>query len=147
MFCQISQKTTLTMQFVSLISDFNMLLFSLFNFQLQFTVQQSYKPNLCIIHIVLYIYAYTFACPVGWGCRIYLLHLCRGVRLSVLDMTLNNSDGDVPVMLQIWGMLNTPLLPSLPGPLWPGVVAPDKGSIYGLNRTKLCFLHYTDFCI
>ena len=32
-------------------------------------------------------------CPVDWGCRIYRLHICRGVRLhptSVLDMTLNN---------------------------------------------------------
>ena len=33
-------------------------------------------------------------------------------------------------------MRSTPLLPSLPGLLWPGVVAPDKGPIYGLNRTK-----------
>ncbi len=40
-------------------------------------------------------------------------------------------------MLEFWGMQSTPLLPSLPGPLWPGVVAPDKGPIYGLNRTKL----------
>ena len=39
-------------------------------------------------------------------------------------------------MLELWGMRNTPLLSSLPGPLWPGVVAPDKGPIYGLNRTK-----------
>ena len=38
-------------------------------------------------------------------------------------------------MLELWGMLSTPLLPLLPGPLWPGVVAPDKGPIYGLNRT------------
>ena len=32
-------------------------------------------------------------CPVGWGCRIHWLHLCRGVRplpMSILDMTLNN---------------------------------------------------------
>ena len=32
-------------------------------------------------------------CPVGWGCRIHRLLLCRGVRsppTSVLDMTLNN---------------------------------------------------------
>ena len=28
-------------------------------------------------------------------------------------------------MLELWGMRSTPLLPSLPGPLWPGVVAPD----------------------
>ena len=40
-------------------------------------------------------------------------------------------------MLALWGMWNTPSLPSLPGSLWPGVIAPDKGPIYGLNRTKL----------
>ena len=39
-------------------------------------------------------------------------------------------------MLELWGMRSAPLLPSLPGPLWPGVVAPDKGPISGLNRTK-----------
>ena len=35
-----------------------------------------------------------FHCPVGWGCRIHRLHLCRGVRppppTSVLDMTVNH---------------------------------------------------------
>ena len=39
------------------------------------------------------------------------------------------SDGEVPVMLQHWGMQNIPLLPSLPGPFWLRVVAPDKGPI------------------
>ena len=39
-------------------------------------------------------------------------------------------------MLELWGMRSTPLSPSRSGPLWPGVVAPDKGPIYGLNRTK-----------
>ena len=68
-------------------------------------------------------------CPVGWGCRIHRLHLCRGVKFppsptSVLDMTQNN--GDVPVILELWGMQSTPLLPLLPGPLWLGVVAPDR---------------------
>ena len=43
---------------------------------------------------------------------------------SVLYMTLNN--GEVPVMLEVWGMRSTPLLPLLPGPLWPGVVALDR---------------------
>ena len=43
-------------------------------------------------------------------------------------------------MLDLWGMLSAPLLPSLPGPIWPGVVAPDKGPIYGLNRTKPWFI-------
>ena len=46
---------------------------------------------------------------------------------------------------ELWGMQSTPSLPSLPSPLWPGVVAPDKGPIYGLNRTKPCFLESTVF--
>ena len=46
------------------------------------------------------------------------------------------SDGEVPVMLGPWGLGSTPSLSLLSGPLWPGVVAPDKGPIYGLNRTK-----------
>ena len=36
------------------------------------------------------------------------------------------SDGKVSVMLELWGMQSIPSLPSLPGPLWPGVVAPDR---------------------
>ena len=59
-------------------------------------------------------------CPVGWGCRIRRLHLCRGVRppMSVLDMTLKN----LMVSFQwcwIFGEL-------LPGPLWLGMVALDR---------------------
>ena len=40
-------------------------------------------------------------------------------------------------MLELWGMQSTTSLSLLPGPLCPGMVAPDKGSIYGLIRTKL----------
>ncbi len=29
-------------------------------------------------------------------------------------------------MLELWGMQSTPSLPLLPGPLWPGAVAPDR---------------------
>ena len=67
-------------------------------------------------------------CSIGWGCRIHRLHLCGGVRplpTSVLYMTLS-IDGEAPVMLELLGMGSTPLLLSLPGPLYPGVVAPDR---------------------
>ena len=47
-------------------------------------------------------------------------------------------------MLELWGMWSTPLLPSLPGLLWPGVVAPDKCPIYGFNRIKW-WLEFTVF--
>ena len=36
------------------------------------------------------------------------------------------SDGEAPVMLKHWGMRNIPSLLSLPGLLWPGVVAPVR---------------------
>ena len=35
-------------------------------------------------------------------------------------------------------MQSTPLLLLLPGPLRPGVVAPNKGNIYGLNPGGVC---------
>ena len=41
------------------------------------------------------------------------------------------SDGEVPVMLELWGMGSTPSLPSLPGPLWPGIVAFDRALFMG----------------
>ena len=42
-------------------------------------------------------------------------------------------------MLGLWGMRSAYSLSSLLGPLWPGVAAPDKGRIFGLNDTKPWF--------
>ena len=64
-------------------------------------------------------------CPVGRGCRIHRLHLCQEVRLP-RRVSCNDSkqfDGEVTVMLEVCGMQSTPLYPSLPGQLRPGVVA------------------------
>ena len=36
------------------------------------------------------------------------------------------SDGEATVMLELWGMQSTPSLPSLPGPLWPRVITPNR---------------------
>ena len=44
------------------------------------------------------------------------------------------SGGEVPIMLELCGMQITLSLPSLPGPLWPRVTAPDKGPIYGSSK-------------
>ena len=77
-------------------------------------------------------------CPVGWGCRIHRLLLCRGVRPPpnwCPGYDTKQSNGEVQAMLGLWGIRNTPSLPLLPGPLWLRVVAPDKGPIYGLDRT------------
>ena len=45
------------------------------------------------------------------------------------------SDGKVPVMLELWGIQGTPSLPSLPGLLWPGVVAPNR--VLSMGQIKL----------
>ena len=40
-------------------------------------------------------------------------------------LSTKQSDGEVPVMLELWEMQSTPSLPLLPGPLWPRMVSPD----------------------
>ena len=45
------------------------------------------------------------------------------------------SDGEAPVMLELWGIWSTPLLLLLPGPLWPAVVAPD--SVLSMGQIEL----------
>ena len=70
----------------------------------------------------------THSCPVSWGCRIHRLHLCRGVSPPPNECPgykTKQSDGEFPVMPGPWGIRGTPSLPLLPGPLCPGVVAPD----------------------
>ncbi len=39
-------------------------------------------------------------------------------------------------MLEFWGMWSTPSWPSLPGLLWPGVVAPDRVQSMGQIELK-----------
>ena len=41
------------------------------------------------------------------------------------------SDGEVPMMLELWGMRGTPSLPLLLGQLWPGMVARGRAVSMG----------------
>ena len=41
------------------------------------------------------------------------------------------SDGVVSVILELWKMQSTPSLPLLPGPLWSGMVVPDRALSIG----------------
>ena len=82
---------------------------------------------------------------VGWGCRIHRLLLCRGVRPTPHECPgydTKQSKGEVPIMLELWGMQSTPSLPSLPGPVWHRVV--ELNCVLMLNwiawnRTVLTF--------
>ena len=46
--------------------------------------------------------------------------------LHISGYDIKQSNGEVPMMLEVWGMQSTSSLPSLPGSLYPGVVAPDR---------------------
>ena len=49
------------------------------------------------------------------------------------------SDGEASVMRELWGRWSAPLLPSLPGPPWPGMVARD--SVLSMSQIKLNCVH------
>ena len=89
------------------------------------------------ISIVVSVDIITLFGPVSWGCRIHWLHLCREVRLSqwVSWYDIKQSDSEASIMQELWGIWRIPLLPLLPSPLWPWVIAPQKGPINGSNRT------------
>ena len=76
------------------------------------------------------------SCPVGWGCRMHRLPLFRRVRPpspanGCPGYNTKQSDGEVAVIVELWGMRSTPSLPVLPDPLWVGVVAPDRALSMG----------------
>ena len=56
-------------------------------------------------------------------------------RMSRYDTKQSDDDDDVPIILELWGMRSIALLPSLPGPLYPGVVAPDR--VLSMGQMKL----------
>ena len=49
------------------------------------------------------------------------------------------SDGEIPVMLEVWGMWSTPLLPLFLGPLWLRAVSLDR--VLSMDQIELnCIL-------
>ena len=73
------------------------------------------------------------------GCRTHQLHLCRGVRpplpTTVGDITPNNLMVRFQWCWSLGGMQSNSSLPSLRGPLWFGVVAPD--SVLSMGEIEL----------
>ena len=59
--------------------------------------------------------------------RILQLHLGGGIRRPPKECPgydIKQSNEEASVLRELWRMQSIPLLPSLPNPLWPGVVAP-----------------------
>ena len=51
------------------------------------------------------------------------------------EYDIKQSDGGAAVNQELWGTRSTPLLPSLPGSFWPGVVAPNR--VLSMGQIKL----------
>ena len=113
------------------------------------------KPSFLLLLLLLssssssssFFFFFFFFFPVGWGCRIHrILLLCRGLRPPLQRVSWYDtkwSDGEVPGMLELWGMQSTPSLPLLPGPLWPRVGGP--GMILSIGQIELnCVLIETE---
>ena len=66
-------------------------------------------------------------------CRIYQLHLCKGVKLpqECPGYDTKQSYCEASVMLELSGIRSTPSWLLLPSPLWPGVVAPVRALSMG----------------
>ena len=84
--------------------------------------------------------------PIGWVARYTNCTSAEGndTPNECPDYDTKQSDSEVPVMLELWGMQSTSLLPSLQGLLWSRVIAPDRVLAMGqieLNRG------FESFCI
>ena len=92
--------------------------------------------------------------------KIRRLHLCTGIRTPPRNeypiYDARHTNGEVPVMLELWGIRSSPSLPSLSGPLRPAVVAPNRVLSMGqielncvriLNRIVLNRTVFTFNCV
>ena len=75
----------------------------------------------------------TYVCQVGKGCWIHSHKECPAYDTK-------QSDCEARVMLELWEMQSTPSLPSLPGPFWPGAVAPDRVISMGQIELNCVFM-------
>ena len=76
--------------------------------------------------------------PVMWDCKIHRLHHCRRVRPPTNECCRYDtklSDGEAPIIPELWGTHSTPSLALIPSSLWPGMVAPD--SVPSMGQTEL----------
>ena len=70
---------------------------------------------------VCFVISQVVDCPVGWGCRIHRLLLCRGVRPPPNECPgydNKQSDGDVPAVLELWEMRSTRSTLARSGSTW-----------------------------
>ena len=103
--------------------------------------QRLSNQAVAIFHIYIYIYIYKISLSLSLCLSFSFSRVSRGCRVHncfsaeeydchnecpVYDS--KNSDGEAALTLELW---EVPLLPSLSGPVWPGVVVCDKARSMG----------------
>ena len=103
-----------------------------------FTFSHTHKHKHTHTHTYIYIYNLKnwFLCIQTVVLKMALVSPAGAVEYTDCtnecpDYDTKQSDGEVPVMLRLWGMRSTPSLTLLPDPVWPGMVAPDRALSIG----------------
>ena len=104
---------------------------------IMFLWSRSCQGQILKIAVKLSVYSTGPANWASWGCIIHWLQKGKNPSPTnkCFEYDIKQSDGEVPVMLELWGMWSTPSLALLPGPLWSGVVAPDR--VLSVGQIKL----------
>ena len=70
------------------------------------------------------------------------VEFCSGLRLpnEYPGYNTKQSNGEAPVILELWAIRSTSSLPSLPGLLWPGAVAPERVLSMGQIELKIVLI-------
>ena len=63
--------------------------------------------------------------------RLFNAKSCLYIYIYIYIYNTEQSDGEVPAILELCRMRSTPLLPLLPNSLWPGMVAPNMALSMG----------------
>ena len=108
----------------------------LYNFMNTNSYRHTCVHAYALLHLII-----CSSCPVTKGCRVCRLLFCRGVRLlsECPRYHTKQSDGEVPVMLELLGNVEYPFITIAPSFTLAQSGSTWWGPIYQSNRTKLNF--------
>ena len=106
---------------------------------------RNYRENRCVLRLVeLLIYFNSMTTRLGLfyaSRRINYFHCMLIITFLFLESFFpcpgydtKQSDGEVLVLLKFCEMRSSPSLPSLPGPLWDGVIASDTDRVLSIGQ-------------
>ena len=107
------------------------------------------KPRDLVLSYLVHCWIAIYFSPIAWGYRIYRFISAVGWDSpeQYPGYDIEQYDGEAQVILELWRMHCTSLLPSLLGSLWPGVVVFDSP----IGQIKLFdffyYLGFLEYCL